>query len=366
MSGDQDQREHLRIEASFRVRSTALDPEGAAGDNLSKGGIFIKSTRFLPLNAVIALSIEVPEKGIAIPAVCRVAFIRDAKQAAASGKAAGMGFELLDIADDKRPLLEGLLRERRAEAPAEPSSADNDALRVIVVDDDANFRERAAAPFRKRGDTVHTTSDGLEALSLCLKEPPDVILSDVQMPRMDGWQLLRLVRARPTLSSVPVIFLTSLSGEAERLLGYRLGIDAYIPKPYDPDELLVRVHQIVRRAQNARRSPSVRSTLRGEIEHVGLPALLSFIEMERKTGTLLIVGDDVARLFFSNGSLFAAVIEGDKSNLSAKAAVMLALDYQTGQFEFASSDVVRQDELRTTVTSLLLEHARLADEKKRV
>jgi DNA-binding response OmpR family regulator/Tfp pilus assembly protein PilZ len=364
MSRARESREHVRVEASFRVRSSALDPDALPGDNVSRGGIFVKTVRFLPLNAVIRLSIEVPGTEVAVPATCRVAYVRDQTEAQKTGKPAGMGFEILDIAADKRAVLEKLLAERR-----EPSRARGDLeegpLRIVVVDDDARYRETAAEPFRKRGDTVHTTADGLEALSICLKDPPDVILSDVQMPRMDGWQLLRLVRARPALASVPVVFLTSLGGEAERLLGYQLGVDAYMPKPYEPDELMVRVRQIVRRAKNSRTSPGLRSSLRGDIEHVGLSSLFTFIEMERKSGVLLVVGNEVARLFFSAGRLVRAEVEGISPPLPSRAAAMRVLDYSTGQFEFAPGEVTLPDELETSMTAILLEHARIADEGKR-
>jgi CheY-like chemotaxis protein len=362
MSGDKDQREHVRVGASFRVRSTALAPGGLEGDNVSRGGIFIKTVRFLPLNAVIRLSIETPE-GAAVPATCRVAYVRDQASAATTGKPAGMGLELIDITEKDRPALDRLLQA--ADAPPPRSETNEGALRVVVVDDDTRYRQMAAEPFRKRGDTVYTVSDGLEALAACLKDPPDVILSDVQMPRMDGWQLLRLVRARPSLASVPVVFLTTLSGESERLLGYQLGVDAYIPKPYEPSELLVRVHQIVRRARNSRTSPAARTTLRGEIEHVGVSSLLSFLEMERKSGVLLVISGDVARLFFADGRLLRAEIEGESPPLSSRAAAMRILDAVAGQFEFAPQDVAERDELGMSVTALLLEHAREVDEGAR-
>jgi DNA-binding response OmpR family regulator len=323
----------------------------------------VKTVRFLPLNAVIRLSIEVPETNVVIPATCRVAFIRNQSEAQASGKSAGMGLELLDIADDKRKELEQILAERRASLAPPPESRSDGSLRIIVVDDDARYRDAAAEPFRTRGDSVVTTADGLEALALCLKEPPDVVLSDVQMPRMDGWQLLRMIRARPSLASVPVVFLTSLGGEAERLLGYQLGVDAYIPKPYHAEELLMRVHQIVRRAQNSRSTPGLRSSLRGDIAHVGLSSLFTFIEMERKSGTLLVIGDDVARLFFSAGKLMRAEVEGATTPIPSKKAVMKVLDYTSGQFEFEAGDVSGKDELSTSTTALLLEHARLTDER---
>lgn len=364
MASDRNQRQHQRIDATFRVRSTALDPNALAGENVSKGGIFVKTVRFLPLNAVIRLSIEAPGTDIAIPATCRVVFIRDAALATASGKPAGMGLELLDIANHHRPELEKLLAERTLPPKPPPAPAEG-PLRIVVADDDTRYREMAAEPFRRRGDTVHTANDGLEALSVCLKDPPDVILSDVQMPRMDGWQLLRLVRARPSLSSVPVVFLTTLGGESERLMGYQLGVDAYIPKPYEAEELLVRVHQIVRRAQNSRTSPAARSTLRGEIAHVGLQSLFTFIDMERKSGVLLVIGNDVARLFFAQGKLLRAEIEGESPPLTSRKAAMRVLDSTSGQFEFSPQEVTAKDELGMSVTALLLEHARLTDERSR-
>lgn len=364
MSG-RDQREHERVQASFRVRSTALDPNALQGENVSRGGIFVKTVRFLPLNAVIRLSIEMANGEEAIPATCRVVFIRDQSQSAKSGRPAGMGLEILDIADAHRPVLERLMQDRRVTAPPPAPGRVEERLNVIVVDDDTRYREQAAEPFRRRGDKVHTTSDGLEALSICLKDPPDIILSDVQMPRMDGWQLLRLVRARPSLAAVPVVFLTSLGGEAERLLGYQLGVDAYIPKPYEPEELLVRVHQVVRRARNARTSPALRTTLRGELEHVTISSLLTFLEMERRSGILLVISSDVARLFFSEGRLLRAEIEGAEPPLTSRQAAKRVLDAESGQFEFAAQEVNVRDELGVSVTTLLLEHARDQDERKK-
>jgi CheY-like chemotaxis protein len=253
--------------------------------------------------------------------------------------------------------------QKRMVAAAKPPRP-NDALDVVVVDDDDHYRELAAEPFRKRGDNVRTTSDGLEALAMCLKEPPDVILSDVQMPRMDGWQLLRLVRARPALASVPVIFLTMLDGDTERLLGYQLGVDAYISKPYLPEQLLVRVHQIVRRARNAKASPVQRTTLRGDLDQVAASSVLSFLELERKTGVLLVVGPKLARLFLANGRLVRAEIEGTPATRS-RATLMSVLDWNEGQFEFSPEDVDAKDEIHSTISALLLEHARATDERKK-
>ena len=251
-----------------------------------------------------------------------------------------------------------------ASAVGNPQGSGRGPLNVLVVDDDKRYREYAAEPFRKRGDTVRTTADGLEALAMCIEQPPDVVLTDVQMPRMDGWQLLRLLRARPELASVPIVFLTSLDGDAERLKGYQLGVDAYIPKPYTPDELLVRVHRIVMRARSSLPTFTERTTLRGELEHVAPSSLFSIMEVEKKTGSLLLMGPSVARVFFKDGRALRAEIEGSPST-SSRDALMSVLDWSSGQFEFTPEDVTCRDEVGKAVTALMLEHARIQDERSR-
>ncbi len=355
-----DSREHVRVRAEFSVRASAIDKRASLpGVDVSRGGLFVRSERFLPLGSVIKLTVEHPSGDI--PMLCRVVYVRDRAAAKATTKPAGMGLELLDISEDKRPLLERLL-EKAGAPPARPRRPVS-SMRVVVVDDDERYRALAAEPFVKRGDTVRTTADGLEALSMCLKDPPDVILSDVQMPRMDGWQLLRLVRARPSLATVPVIFLTMLDDDQARLLGYQLGVDGYIAKPYAPEELLVRVHQIVRRTQKSRSSQMLRTMLRGELEHVAPQSLLSFLEVEKKTGILLLVGPDVARLFFKDGELLRVEVEGSKQ--APREALFTVLEWDSGQFEFAPQDVGGHNELGAPVTPLLLLHAQRRDEESR-
>jgi CheY-like chemotaxis protein len=235
---------------------------------------------------------------------------------------------------------------------------------VVVVDDDPRWRALAAEPFLKRGDRVRECVDGLQALATCLQDPPDVILSDVQMPRMDGWQFLRTVRGNPALATVPVVFLTSLDGDAERLRGYQLGVDAYLPKPFQPDELLLRVHRLVRRAKGAETPLTEVKHLRGDIEHVSTGSLLSFLSIEKKTGVLLLVADKVVRVFVADGRPLCAIEEG-KPKLPSKTVLMDALDWTTGQFDFNDEDVDAEDELRADASALVLEHARMKDEGRR-
>lgn len=247
--------------------------------------------------------------------------------------------------------------------PAPPQTAT--PLEVVVVDDDPRWRALAAEPFLKRGDRVRECVDGLQALATCLQQPPDVILSDVQMPRMDGWQFLRTIRGNPAVASIPVVFLTSLDGDSDRLRGYQLGVDAYLPKPFQPDELLLRVHRLVRRARGAETPlAETKKSLRGDIDHVSTGSLLSFLSVEKKTGVLLLVTDKVVRVFVANGRPLCAIMEGEPK-LPSKTVLMEVLDWTEGQFDFNEEDVDAEDELHADASALVLEHARMKDEGRR-
>jgi DNA-binding response OmpR family regulator len=174
-----------------------------------------------------------------------------------------------------------------------------------------------------------------------------------------------LIRARPSLASLPVVFLTMLNGENERLLGYQLGVDGYIAKPYKPEELLIRVTQILRRAKSMQGVPMAKITLRGELAHVAPSSLLSFLEMEKKTGTLLLIGNELSRLFLKDGRVMRAEIEGSPERRTSLEVFMAVLDWNNGQFEFTPESVTAADEIKTATTALLLAHARISDERKR-
>jgi DNA-binding response OmpR family regulator len=235
----------------------------------------------------------------------------------------------------------------------------------VVVDDDAHWRELAAEPFRKRGDRVRVTSDGLQALAMCVDDPPDVILSDVQMPRMDGWQLLRLVRARRELAATPVIFMTSLDSDSARLKGYQLGVDAYVPKPFQPEELLIRVHKLLRNKRSIPPAKAEPVVLKGELDHVSPASLLAFLSVEKRTGVLLIVGERVARILLKDGRVLRAELEGAQPRPRSRAVITTLLEWTEGQFELTEQVVSVADEVGAEVATLLIEHARMVDERER-
>lgn len=356
------EREFPRVEAVFQVEYPTIDDLVVAySSDLSKGGMFLCTQRFLPLSAVIQLQLELPEGEGKLPIICRVVYIRDNTAAAAMGKPAGMGLEFLDLTDDRRRRLEALITQLPERESQRPTLV-REPVDVLVVDDDPQILRAASRAFLERGDAVRTATNGLDALARCLKKPPDVILCDVQMPKMDGWQFLRMVRARPTLASVPFVFHTTLSGEAERLHGYKLGVDDYIAKPASPDELVTRIDRLLNRLSHSGRSHAEQKTLRGDLEQVSLPSVLSFLELERQTGILLLVGAFTVRLYLFEGRP-VRIERGDEPQLHAGRPLLdEVLSWGSGQFEFATQDVTCEDTLQVSLTALLLDHARRTDE----
>ncbi len=122
-------------------------------------------------------------------------------------------------------------------------------IRALVVDDDADVRGLVRALLERWGAIVREAADGREALRLLYEARPDVIVLDVAMPQLDGWQTLERIR---DLSDVPVLMLTARDTELEKVRGLRAGADDYVTKPFGRQELLARVGVLLRRATASR------------------------------------------------------------------------------------------------------------------
>ncbi|MBI5624073.1 MAG: response regulator transcription factor [Elusimicrobia bacterium] len=116
---------------------------------------------------------------------------------------------------------------------------------ILIVEDQKDILRLICANLEKDGFRALSTSDPAEGLALALRRKPDLLVLDVMLPGMDGFELCR--RLRQT-SQVPVIFLTAKGGEVDRILGLRLGADDYMVKPFSVGELLARIHAVLRRS----------------------------------------------------------------------------------------------------------------------
>ncbi|WP_116123890.1 response regulator [Paraburkholderia sp. BL6669N2] len=128
-----------------------------------------------------------------------------------------------------------------AQASETSEAAPAAAARLLVVDDNADLREYMSRILRAAGHDVRLATDGQAALEAARAEPPDLVLSDVMMPRLDGFGLLRALRADPDLRDTPVLMLSARAGEEARVDGIEHGADDYLTKPFSARELLARV-----------------------------------------------------------------------------------------------------------------------------
>jgi DNA-binding response OmpR family regulator len=124
--------------------------------------------------------------------------------------------------------------------------------RVLVVDDEADIRELVGELLQRAGHDVIEATDGESGLKLFYAERPDLVVLDVSMPGLDGWEVLGRIRE---MSDVPVLMLTARAGELEKVRGLRAGADDYVTKPFARQELLARVDANLRRVRVAREAP---------------------------------------------------------------------------------------------------------------
>lgn len=131
-------------------------------------------------------------------------------------------------------------------SPAEPAGGDARKLQIALVDDDRNILTTVSIALQAEGFATRLYSDGETALKALLDNPPDLAVFDIKMPKMDGMELLRHLRAQ---SPLPVIFLTSKDDESDEEAGLQLGADDYIAKPFSLRLLIARIRAILRRAE---------------------------------------------------------------------------------------------------------------------
>jgi two-component system response regulator ResD len=133
-----------------------------------------------------------------------------------------------------------------------PSEVAPDVKKVLVVDDDPAIHRLVSAIIQVIGDVeVESSYDGLDALERARKGPPDLIVSDVNMPGMDGLELTKAIRETPELGATPVLLLTARAESQDKYEGFLQGADDYLVKPFDATELQFRIKALLRRSPRA-------------------------------------------------------------------------------------------------------------------
>ncbi len=129
--------------------------------------------------------------------------------------------------------------------------------RILVVDDDKEIVRILRAYLEKAGYNVLTAYDGETALHVMRSDRPDLVVLDLMLPDRDGWDITRIVRGDPALAATPIIMLTARVESDDKILGLDIGADDYIPKPFNPHEVVARVRAVLRRSSEGPIQPHV-------------------------------------------------------------------------------------------------------------
>ena len=122
-------------------------------------------------------------------------------------------------------------------------------ISILVIDDNADIRDNTAEMLELAGYNVLTAENGERGVDLALKEKPDMIICDIRLPELDGYDVLLLLRQHPVAKKIPFIFLTAKTERSDFRKGMDLGADDYITKPFDEDELLSAVQVRLKKAK---------------------------------------------------------------------------------------------------------------------
>jgi len=131
--------------------------------------------------------------------------------------------------------------------------------KILLVEDDPDIRRLVAYKLTRGGFTVIEAADGVEALGEARREPPDLIILDVRMPRMSGLDVCRELRAGAGTAQVPIIILSARTSDVDKIAGLQFGADDYVTKPFNPVELVARVQSVLRRSARKADAPPVQN-----------------------------------------------------------------------------------------------------------
>jgi CheY-like chemotaxis protein len=326
----------------------------AETEDLSARGMFIRTDALLPVGEETEIRLTLPD-GTYLTMHARVAHMLTPHAAKVLGRHPGMGFELIGVDTPSKLKLRAHVDNVRVETTNPGLTTTTSAL---VVESQTPLRDRMVRCLESAGFKVLAAASVPEALEACTDWRPDVVLSAATLTNdMTGVDLAYAMSEHSTLADVPVV-LTGDEGDLARLEAFRAGVRDYVPRPFLDEELVIRVHRVV-----APVAPAANPGLRGNLVDIGLGTLLSLFEFERKSGILLLLRDgEIARLFVSEGRVLK--VEGSmKNGITPKQRLMTLLDWQVGQFEFSPCVIGGRDELNTSITQMLLEHARTSDEQ---
>jgi CheY-like chemotaxis protein len=243
---------------------------------------------------------------------------------------------------------------------------------VLIADEDAAFRKYLAMPLAAQGFTIFEAADGAAAWQLAVQHRPWMILADISMPELDGFEFCRRVRSHPMLSRLPLLFISGSDKYKERYRALQIGADDFLSKNMPVRELLMRIQLLMTRYSDlggaetkTGSAEDVAGAFQGRIEVFGAPALLQMCAQGRLTGLFTALAEDAQNTATVMGLRDGDIISATVGATTGADAVYTFLAWNKGSFKFTPGDPGQGEPLAQSVEHLLLEGCRLLDESQK-
>jgi CheY-like chemotaxis protein len=234
--------------------------------------------------------------------------------------------------------------------------------KILVADDEPNWLRVLSLYLRGRQCDVTTALDGHEAMQKIRQDRPDLIIADITMPGMDGYELCRRLRRDAATRTIPFIFLTARDHEAERVKARRIGADEYLTKPCSLDRVVQSVDTAMERIEQAKKLSLERIGWSGRIEDVDILDFVQALELEQRTGALVLShGERTGSIYLKEG----VIVEADIRSPAREEPLFRLLGWKTGRFAFIPDAVPEQTPITASMANLLFEDLRLLEEHAR-
>jgi len=237
--------------------------------------------------------------------------------------------------------------------------------KILIVDDNPNVLRLLNISLSKaeQGYEIIEAENGEQALDIANRERPDLIISDIMMPQMDGIELCWMIRENSQIPLVPFIFLTSFDDPETEIRGFRAGADEYLNKPIDRKELLQRVEELLQRTNSLKKlekTSDEHKGFSGDLKDLSIVELVQMLNLNKKSGMLEIKSDKTGILYLKDGNLWAA----ESGVKQGEEAVYEMVSFTGGSFAFKVMDVRVAQNISSSTMNVIIEACRLMDERR--
>ena len=349
VNGGGEKRKHPRFSTSNSIQYVLFDEsrnELERGDgrtlDLSRGGVLLETPH--PLRGSLVLLTILDMKGKTIEVEGRVANSRKPEHA----DFYLTGVEFTDSDDEPINAAIAFIK------------AFNSGLKVMIIDDDPTTRSFLDRILRKQGFQIRQAQDGKEALEQLRITQPDLIISDIIMPELDGFKLFTALRESKETEEIPFIFLSVKSDPVDQLKGLRMGADEYLVKPFVAADILEAVDKVMKKTERMKGLKNDVDIV-GNLSQISLIDVIQMIEFNEKSGELFLLSptsDVTGAVYIREGQIVNAV----SGSLDGEEAFYDLAAQKDGFFKFYIREAVVGDKIGQENMTLLMEASRLADE----